>query len=603
MNNNVTVEPMTISIIENRLYSLALQMGLRVVRAAYSYVTAHIRDVGTAIFDEDERVLTQGNWMPVHVAGANMSLKNILDYVGRENIAPGDFILGNDPYTVKAGHQPDWSFVYPVFHEGQLVSYLYLRTHVLDTGGAYVGCYWPRAYDVHSESLIIPPIKIFKGGKKQEDVYKLILKNVRQPSLMNMDLMLVRASMLKVAEEVEEMYKTYGRDVMKAGADQLISLSEKSIREAISKWPAGVYKAERAADSDGSKPDPVWVRLTLTIKPEEGELIFDYSECDKQVDFINLAAGHIWSFTITPLKWSLPPGIPDNNAIYGCVKILTKPGTVVNPTYPASCGGQGPHIGIAVLECVQQALAQAIPKEVPACWTRTLSPILQGKNPFVRDPNTGVRLDYFISNFHSAGTAGAMWGYDGWDGLGNAENSGAVIRSPIEIDERDFPYRFLCSEWITDSAGHGQFRGGQGAHAQYLNIHDPATFSRGDANVYTGNSDGEKFAPFGLMGGLDSGKAKMVIRRGQKNIRLHTVDMVQVQPGDIIMSWSPGGGGVGNPLEREIEKVQEDARNEYISVKVAREIYGVVLNPETFEIDNEATKKLRARKRRAKKAR
>ena len=602
MNKGVTVEPMTISIIENRLFSLSLQMGLRVMRAAHSYVAAHIRDVGTAIFDEKERVLIQGNWTPVHIAGTNVVIKNILDYIGRDNIYPGDFILGNDPYTVKAGHQPDWSFLYPVFYEDELVGYLYLRTHVLDTGGAYVGCYWPRAYDVHSESLIIPPIKIFERGIEKQDVYRLILKNVRQPSLMNMDIMLVRASMIKVADEVIEMYKAYGKDVMRTTSGQLIELSERSIREAISKWPGGVYRSASAADSDGTRPDPVWVRLTLTIKPDVGELIFDYTESDKQVDFINLAAGHIWSFTITPLRWSLPPGIPQNHAIYNCVTIKTKPGTVVEPTYPASCGGQGPHIGVAVLECVQKALAQAIPKDVPAGWTRLLSPILVGKNPLVVDPNTGTRVDYFISNFHSAGTMGAIWGYDGWDGLDGPENCGAITRSPIELDERDYPYRFLCSEWITDSAGHGQFRGGQGTHAEYLNLHDPETYIRGDCWVYTGNSDGEKFAPFGLLGGLESGKAKMWVRRGNKLLPLHTVDMVQVEPGDIIMTKTFGGGGVGNPLDREVEKVREDALNEYVSIKTAKEVYGVIIDPQTFDVDYDGTTKLRSRKKRAKKA-
>src|SRR4030066_278082 len=126
MKRNVVVEPMTISIIESKLYNLSLQMGIRVVRAASSYVTAHIRDVGTSIFDEKERVLTQGNWMPVHVAGSNVALKNMLDYIGRDNVYPGDLIVGNDPYTVKAAHQPDWSFVYPVFFDGELGSYLYL---------------------------------------------------------------------------------------------------------------------------------------------------------------------------------------------------------------------------------------------------------------------------------------------------------------------------------------------------------------------------------------------------------------------------------------------------------------------------------------------
>ena len=149
---------------------------------------------------------------------------------------------------------------------------------------------------------------------------------------------------------------------------------------------------------------------------------------------------------------------------------------------------------------------------------------------------------------------------------------------------------------LRDSSGQGQFRGGMGGHMQYQNISDPATFRPGDAWVLTGNSDGEKFAPFGFLGGTGGRKCKLwVIRKGKK-IPFHTLDQLEVQPGDIVETFSSGGGGVGKPVDRDIEKVREDALNEYISIETARKIYKVVLDPETFEVDYDATKKLRARK-------
>lgn len=601
MNKGVMVEPLTLSIIERRLLSMAEEMGLKVMKSARSYVTAHVADLGTAIYDERERIVTQGSWLPAHVAGANITIKKLLDDIGRDNIYPGDFILGNDPYTVCSGHQPDWSFLYPAFLDGELIAYLYLRTHQFDTGGAFVGCYWPGAYDVHSESLIIPPTKIFERGQEKKDVYRLILKNVRGPEMMRADHMLIRGVMIKAEEKLRDIYRAYGKEVMKATYDELITLSEKMIRNEFSKWPAGVYKSQAASDSDGTRTDiPVWVRLTLTIKPDVGELVLDYTESDDQVDFINCNTAEVWANTIIPIRWSMPAGIPKNQALYNCITIKTRPGSVVEPLYPTTCGGMGPALGAAICESVQLALTQAIPEDVVAAWTRATQPIFEGKNPRVKNPVTGQTMDYFLVPFHSHGSSGAIWGYDGWDNLAFHITAGAVVRSPIEIDERDFPYRYLCSEWITDSPGDGRFRGGIGAHVEWLNLHDPKTYIPGDCLVSTGNSNGEKFAPFGLMGGRDAKKNVMWIKRRGKLRRLHSLVILPAEPGDIIITHSGGGGGVGEPLDREVEKVKEDALNEYISIKKAREVYGVIINPETFEVDYPGTEKLRSRKKRAK---
>jgi N-methylhydantoinase B len=601
MSKGTKVEPMTLSIIEKRMQSLALEMGVRVMRAAHSYVTAHIRDIGVVIMDGQERAVAQANWSAPHVAGANAVIKNTLDYIGRDNIYPGDFIIGNDPYTVKGGHQPDWVFLYPVFYENEVVAYLFLKTHVFDTGGAYVGTYWPRAYDVHSEALIIPPTKIYERGEQKKDVYQLILKNVRGPSMMNMDIMLIRESLINGANRMTDIYQSYGKDVIKAAIDEIVESSEKMIKKVISKWPAGIYKSVAGVDCDGTTSDPVWVRLTLTIDPKAGKLILDFTESDKQVHTINLCSGAVWPMVVTPLRWCLGPGIPQNQGIYNCITLITKPGTVVDPTYPTTCGGQGPLIGSAVCECMQIALAQAVPEDIPAAWTKHLQPIFTGKNPLTIDPQTGRGTDYFISSFHSDGSAGAIYGYDGFDNIGDPGVSGGVWRSSIEIDERDFPYRWLKMEWLMDSAGHGKFRGGQGTHVEYLNLHPPETYTPGDCWVSTANSCGEKFKPFGVMGGLPSRENRMWLQRKNKKRPLHTVDIVELNPGDIIITESGGGGGVGNPLERDIEKVKEDALNEYISIKTAEEIYGVIIDPKTFQVDYKLTDELRKKKQRSKK--
>ncbi|MFC1593158.1 hydantoinase B/oxoprolinase family protein, partial [Candidatus Omnitrophota bacterium] len=159
------------------------------------------------------------------------------------------------------------------------------------------------------------------------------------------------------------------------------------------------------------------------------------------------------------------------------------------------------------------------------------------------------------------------------------------------------PWRFIECEWWTDSAGDGLFKGGIGSKAKYVNLHPAEGFKPGDIEVQTGTCNGEKFPPFGLLGGTDGKPVRFWIDRKGELIQLHTMDLVLLEPRDAIISLVGGGGGVGNPLDREIEKVKVDALNEYISIENARETYGVIINPETNEVDSEATAKIRAEKR------
>lgn len=587
------LDPLTLSLIESRLESLNEELGNRLFRQCFSFATAHIRDLGTVLFDNQERTITIGNWMPVHTAGSEVCLKGILDWIGRENIYPDDFIIANDPFIVCFGHAPDWSFVRPIFYEGELLFYHFLRTHQFDSGGAYQGCYYPRTYDCHGEGLMIPPVKIIERGKIDEKVYSVILRNVRGSTLVRADNMLAFEAMKKAEERIIELLKNYGKDTVKTACDELLGRTEESIRKIISTWPEGKYYSERAADWDGTTDKPVWVRLILTVKPKEGQLIFDFSDSDPQVDYINCPRGQTCASVVAAVAWALPPETSRNQGLLNCLTIITKEGTVLGPTYPATTGAQACMLGTQVTECVQLALAQVVPKDTSALWSRHLSPIVTGKRRDRIDPRTKSPQVYWASPFHSDGSSGALYGYDGIDGIGPTISAGAVVRAPIEVEEWDMPYKWLRYEFITDSMGHGQWRGGAGTEVQMLNTYDPKFWQPLDCVIMTGNSDGEKFTHKGLMGATDGKAHKLGIIRGGKDIPLRCMDVQYLQPGDIIWTKSGGGGGYGDPLDREIEKVQWDALNEFISIDTARNVYGVILNPETFEIDYKATEELR----------
>lgn len=587
------IDPLTLAIVEARLHAMNEELGTRLFRQCFSVATSHIRDIGTVLFDKDEQMLSIGNFMPVHTGGSDISLKSMLDYIGRDNIHPDDFIIGNDPFIVQFGHLADWSFLRPIFFEGEFVFYHFARTHQYDSGGSYPGCYFPGSYDCHGEGLIIPPIKLIERGKIDEKVYSVILGNLRGSEMVRADNMLMFSSMKKIEERIIDMLKRYGKDTVLAICRELIRLAELRVRELIARWPAGTYYGESAADRDGTTDKPVWVRLALTVKPEERELIFDFSESDPQCDFINVPLGQVWSSVGAAMLWCMPAGIPRNQGLYNCFDVITKEGTCLSPVYPATTASQAVSLGQQVTESVQIAMSQVAPKDTPATWGRSSNPLYAGKRRDQIDPRTGSITEYTAPTFHAQPSSGAAYGFDGVDGTGSSVLGGACVRAPVEVMEWKTPYRWLEYEFKRDSAGAGRWRGGLGTRVKVLNVYDRSVWQPQDCLTMTGNCDGELFGSTGFMGGLGGSKIKLDIVRNGETIEYRTFDLKYLEPDDIFNQDSGGGGGIGSPLDRDPEKVRWDVLNDYVSIEAAREVYGVVVDPKTLELDREATTALR----------
>jgi N-methylhydantoinase B len=240
-------------------------------------------------------------------------------------------------------------------------------------------------------------------------------------------------------------------------------------------------------------------------------------------------------------------------------------------------------------------MSQVAPKETPATWGRHVNPLYAGKRRDLIDPRTGSISEYTAHTFHACPSSGAAYGFDGVDGSGSSPLGGALVRAPVEVEEWYIPYRWLHYEFKTDSSGAGKWRGGLGTHVEALNVYDPQVWQPLDCLTMSGNADGEKFESVGFMGGKGGTRTKLGILRKGERLEYRTFDLKYLEPGDILISDSGGGGGVGDPLDREIEQVRWDALNEYITVQAAKGIYGVVIDPKTFEVDEEATKSLRAK--------
>jgi len=408
------------------------------------------------------------------------------------------------------------------------------------------------------------------------------------------DNMLIYGSMRKIEARIMELLGRHGKETVMAVCDELIRRARERVREVIAGWPAGTYFAERAADWDGTTDRPVWVRLALTVKPDEGKLVFDFSESDPQGDFINVPLGQVWSSVTSGLLWSMPRGIPRNQGLFDSMEIVTRAGTVLDPVYPATTGSQSVTLGMEITECVQVAMSQVAPEDTPALWGRHVNPLYVGKRRDVIDPRTGSIAEYTAHTFHAVPSSGAAYGYDAVDGSGSAPSGGALVRAPIEVEEWYIPYRWLHYEFKMDSGGAGKWRGGLGTHVESLNVYDREIWRPLDCLTMSGNADGEKFESVGFLGGTGGTRTKIEIVRGEERIPYRTFDMQYLEPGDLLVSDSGGGGGIGDPLEREVEKVRWDVLNEYISAETGREVYGVMMDRETFEVDADGTRRLRA---------
>jgi N-methylhydantoinase B len=333
----------------------------------------------------------------------------------------------------------------------------------------------------------------------------------------------------------------------------------------------------------------VWVRARVTVKGDEATV--DLSESDDQATFVNVPMGQTRCNVICAFYYLIDPDVPKTGGTMRPVHIVLRPGSVVDPVYPATCGASQISVGTQILEAVMLALSRALPEKAMAAWSRHMCPINIGMDPRVIDPRTGHIKQYFAETFASDAGSGAVKGYDGWLGINMQVTAGNFMRPNIEYFELSVPYLCTRYEILKDWEGAGEFRGSPGTYTEVYTD----TAEGAPAFLMTGNSDGMFFPPPGVEGGGTGPGAQMWIvgKDGEKRM-LRTMANDPIYPGEKYYTMCPGGGGYGNPFKRDVAKVQDDVMDGFISLERARDVYGVALNPETLEVDWETTNKLRA---------
>jgi N-methylhydantoinase B len=574
------VDPITLSTVWHGMQSIAREMRYVVDRTAQNYLLAQLHDMAAGIWDAQARTIAVPEGPTSMFLSQHFAVEAILEKFG-DDLHPGDVILTNDPYKGHCNHLPDWGFIRPVFYEDELVFMLLTRGHQLDTGGSFPGGYFPNGYDIHAEGLMIPPIKIYDRGVERTDVLELIWNNVRWPEGVKIDNYALMAALVVGERRIHKLLDKYGKNTVLDCVEEMLDRMEANVRSTIMEFPDGTYSGESATDDDGTTLDEqVWVRCDVTIAGDE--MTLDFSRSDAQrTGFVNCVLASTYSRAVAgSFLFFDPEYSPFHNA--GSMRPITlvaPKGSVCNAQYPATVGGSPVNVGTQVLEATVDALSKAVPHKAIASWGRR-----RGHYIAATDTRTGLR--YTQTTTDADGGAGAVWGYDGFEGAMGMSGLGSIQRGSTEEIEIRYPWRTERYHFVADLSGAGRWRGGSGMLWEVRNL-------GGDASVATGSSDGDLTRPPGAVGGEDGPLSRSYVRSGDEVTGVRSHRMVQVKTGEIFGKVSGGGGGVGNPVDRDPALVLDDVVNGYVTVEHAREVYKVVIDPETMTVDETETAELR----------
>lgn len=574
------VDPILVSVLDSRFSSIADEMARSMKRSSRSPIFFEAGDCCTALFSGDLKLLAMKDFVPILVFSLPVAVKHIAKaYEG--DINEGDIFIHNDAYD-GGNHLPDTSIAKPIFYKGELAFWATTKGHLADIGGRGIVGYDPTATTIWDDGLVIPACKLYNGGKFNKSVIDLIVRNSKTPDLVFGDISCEVGSVTLAERRLTDLLERYGVETINAAMDEIISATERDVRDRVRQIPDGVYSAEKLLDPEPIKRDkPVALRVKIT--KQKDEMTLDYSDSDPQVPgYVNSSWANTVSSTYLAVFYALPGGdVKRNEGALRPFHIIAPEGSVLNPRFPAALTLCSCATAECLIELVWRALSQAIPEWVTAGCGRISQDCIIGFNPRTKRQFAG--LDFLDNQLG----AGATEGYDGWPTAGIANGLGQLALPDYEVTELVWPMRILQSEQIKDSLGAGKFCGGP-AHMYR------AQFLTNVPCVMMGSGVRDYSSPFGLFGGADAKPNKVTLQRANGKVEDIDVNSVfQYEPGDIKVRYLQAGGGFGDPREREPERVRDDVYNELLSIEKAREVYGVVIDPASLEVDEKATKELR----------
>jgi N-methylhydantoinase B len=566
-------DPITFEVIKNALDSIADEMAIVLMRSAYSPIVRDSLDYSTAVCNRDGVMVAQGLTTPLHLGSFPDAMRHLVTrYGGR--MRPGDVFALNDPYGAGGIHLPDIYVIKPIFCGEAVEGYAATVAHHTDVGGISPGSNSIHSTEIYQEGLRIPLLKLYDAGEPNETLFSLIERNVRVPVKVLGDVRAQVAACGNGERTFGDLLTKYGAPVLQDYLEEVVNFAERRMRAEIGALPDGVYEFTDFIDGLGDDPDPIVFHVRVTIAGET--ISVDWAGTSPQVKGgINSPLPFTRSATYLAIRSLVDPAIPNSEGYMKPIRVSAPPGTIVNPLLPGPCAARG-ITGYRMFDTMLGALSQAIPDRVPSAGEGGASlPSIGGYEngkPF-------VHVETIL------GTWGARPSRDGYEGISHPGANQS--NQPIELIEAELPLRVRRYGLVKDSGGAGRYRGGLALIREYQILAEEASF--------TIRSDRQIHLPYGLHGGWPGTPSRNVVNPGPGERVLPPLPMqaLSLKRGDVFCHTLPGGGGFGDPLERDPHMVLEDVLDEKLSADYARRVYGVVIDLDRMRIDPDGTGRLR----------
>lgn len=560
----------SVNIINSAMVSICREMGITLMKTSYSTIFNEALDFTCGLANAKGELIAVADYCPAQIGGMPTLIENCIKEIPVSSMKPGDVILHNDPY--RGGlHTPEHTVFKPIFMNGEVVAYAVAIGHLAEVGGMAPGGFAGEATEVYQEGLQIPPVKIISEGKDNEEIWKIMLANVRTPRYNYGDLRALISSVDLGEERLTELMTKYGKDDFLKIVDNLLDYSERRMRAEISEIPNGIYEFEDYVENDGIEDKVFTIKVNAHVLDDT--VVIDYTGTSPQARGpINATYGVAVSAAYNAMLNLTDSEIPKNSGCFRAIKVIAPAGTVVNVNHPGpSVGGNTethPRIALTIIG----AFSKAIPEKVIAC-------------------EGGTHLNFVFGGYHEDydeyyvcyGLEAVGWGARPYaDGNDMCDSINGNCRStPIEVFETRYPWLVESFSLAQDSGGAGKFRGGLGAEKVLKCNADLITVSQ--------MTDRHTIAPFGLFEGEEGGYGATLVMKDGENEWKDVVETfgkvssskysnISIKRGDRVKIVTPGGGGYGSPEERNDALIKEDLLEGYISKEMAEKTYETTRN-------------------------
>lgn len=556
--NAAAPDAVALEVFSNALLSISEEMGALLIRTAYSTNIKERHDASTAIFDATGRLVAQAEHIPIHLGAMLSAIRHVLKRYPIAGIRPGDAFIANDAYNGGGTHLADVTIASPVFHEGKLIAFVANMGHWPDVGGIKPGAAMTEGCtEIYQEGLRIPPMRVMREGKLQEDLFSFILLNMRFAEDRPADLRAQVATNQAGVRRVKELCEKYGAARFNGLIEGVLDYNEGAIRARIRELPEGSWSFEDQLDDDSHTPEPVPLKVTLTIghKPKP-HMVFDFTGSSAQRQGgVNVVYEALFATVAFALKATLDPGLWSNAAFERVVKLVAPEGSIVNPLPPAPVGGRGTTCQ-RLADLLLGVMAQIIPDRVTACGHGTTSINIHGYDP--------VRRRSFICIDGLGGGMGGREGHDGMDGV--QINTNNIPNLPTEIIESEYPIRIERHELVPDSGGAGRYRGGLASRKDFRMLADVAFIAHADRHI---------FQPWALEEGQPGSLGAHLRNPGASDEASlpSKGGPLMFKAGDVLRAQTAGAGGLGNPARRDPERLAVDLADGKVTEAEARKVY------------------------------